>query len=358
MNDAIGGTSSSNENDNRQVLSVGKAPSLCSQCRALNLSAGDFFVPAGERKNTGERQNENLYEPITLDTRPWDSIKNATSCPLCQLLVSAIEMASEEWQAGQAPLHCQISKRLSDYPNNENTRVLEFVAQYKWTASRGSLIPVQSDAYPGAFPGRRIKPGQVDVDQIRRWLQQCETEHRGPCQQPSTGEFDKLKVDILVIDVKARCLRRLGDCCRYFALSYVWGGVNQAEAKLDSLQRLLIPGALNDLGDAVPLTIRDAMEFVEKLGERYLWVDALCIVQDDYTTKQSMIEQMHLIYSQAYATLIAAWGANSDAGLPGVSKSSRKVDQRTASISDDLAFVYPLPFQAIKKAAWATRGWT
>ncbi|KAK4100493.1 hypothetical protein N658DRAFT_497241 [Parathielavia hyrcaniae] len=100
------------------------------------------------------------------------------------------------------------------------------------------------------------------------------------------------------------------------------------------------------------------MKFVRRLGERYLWVDDLCIVQDDPATKQPMIQNMHVIYSNAYVTLIAASGDNSDAGLPGVWPSSRKADQPIPSVAEGLAFIYTFPFRAIKKAAWATRGWT
>lgn len=33
--------------------------------------------------------------------------------------------------------------------------------------------------------------------------------------------------------------------------------------------------------EILPRTILDSMDFVSRIGERYLWVDALCIAQDD-----------------------------------------------------------------------------
>ncbi|KAK2469671.1 hypothetical protein H9L39_18486 [Fusarium oxysporum f. sp. albedinis] len=124
---------------------------LCSRCRELNLSAYDFLVPKG-----GEDPNlENIYNPITLDMRPWDLIANSTKCSLCQLIVHGAQMASEDWLAGETPWQCElISRRLRGYypRDEEDIRVLEFDLQYNWGSVRGLLVPVQCDAYPGAFP--------------------------------------------------------------------------------------------------------------------------------------------------------------------------------------------------------------
>ncbi|KAH6867531.1 heterokaryon incompatibility protein-domain-containing protein [Thelonectria olida] len=348
---------SSDATEHDELTGTGKSWSLCSRCRELNLSASNFFVPGGK-----EDQNpENIHNPTTLDIRSWDLIKNATECSLCQLIFSAVRVASEDWQAGETPWQCElISRRLRGYnpQDEEDVRVLEFNAQCNWTSVRDCLVPVQSDDYPGAFPGRVIKPGQIDIEQVRRWLQQCETEHTGACQHSKIAEFNKLRANLLVIDVQAQCLRNLPESCRYIALSYVWGGVEQAETTTRNLQDLFNPGALGQISDAIPQAIRDAMELVKQLGEKYLWVDALCIVQDDQSTKQSLIDHMHIIYANAYVTLFAASGNNSNAGLPGVLPSSRKVDQLMAPVAHGLTFIYPSSFATIKKSAWATRGWT
>jgi hypothetical protein len=77
------------------------------------------------------------------------------------------------------------------------------------------------------------------------------------------------------------------------------------------------------LPNQLPATIEDAMLLVSKLNEHYLWVDSLCIIQDDAETKYSNIKQMDSIYSHAVATIIALSGFDADAGLPGVRPGTR-----------------------------------
>lgn len=331
---------------------------LCSLCQKLNLSASQFFVLEGRE----EKNADNIYNPIVLDTRTWQNVETATDCSLCRLVVSAVGAAQEDWQAGETPQKCQlVSRRLRGYDSQDSDgiRVLEFTAQYKWSSVSDLLVPVQSNGYPGAFPGRIIEPRQIDFKLVRQWMQKCDTEHTEACQHFKTAEFENIRPDLLVIDVQAQCLRRLPKTSKYIALSYVWGGIKQTETKKDNLHDLLdTPGALSKSCYSIPKTIRDAIELTKQLGEDYLWVDALCIVQDDDTIKQSMIGLMHLIYSNAFVTIFAASGSSSDAGLPGVSLSSREGDQLTAPVAQGLTFIYPASFTTIKRSAWSTRGWT
>ncbi|KAM7219426.1 hypothetical protein V8F06_005160 [Rhypophila decipiens] len=66
------------------------------------------------------------------------------------------------------------------------------------------------------------------------------------------------------------------------------------------------------------------MMLVKELGERYLWADVLCIVQDDPLQKHQDIKQMDLVYSCATATIVGLHGHNADAGLPGIRPATRK----------------------------------
>ncbi|KAF8860249.1 HET-domain-containing protein, partial [Acephala macrosclerotiorum] len=64
---------------------------------------------------------------------------------------------------------------------------------------------------------------------------------------------------------------------------------------------------------------KDIIAVVKGLGQRYLWIDALCIIQDDENNKSFQIQGMADIYSQSYLTIVALASENADSRLPGVS---------------------------------------
>jgi hypothetical protein len=67
--------------------------------------------------------------------------------------------------------------------------------------------------------------------------------------------------------------------------------------------------------DSLPLIIRDVVTITRELGIRYLWVDALCIVQDDIQDWQRESGAMIRIYSEAYFTIAAASASHCDGGI-------------------------------------------
>jgi len=62
---------------------------------------------------------------------------------------------------------------------------------------------------------------------------------------------------------------------------------------------------------------------VKQLNERYLRVDAICIMQDDLEDKMAQIQNMDQVYSNTVVSLITAEGSDANAGLPGEGASSR-----------------------------------
>lgn len=89
---------------------------------------------------------------------------------------------------------------------------------------------------------------------------------------------------------------------QYAALSYCWGG-DQA-VKLTKLN--LVPWCSGISFLDLPQTIKDAVTVTIELGLCFLWVDALCIIQDDDADNVQELARMGDIYREAHVTLSAA----------------------------------------------------
>lgn len=106
--------------------------------------------------------------------------------------------------------------------------------------------------------------------------------------------------------------------------------------------------------DALPQTLRDAVKTTRDLGYQYLWVDALCIIQDDIHDKTREISAMADIYRGSTATIMAATSRSVDEGYL---KNTRKlprfitvpVELPTGTIGY-IAIGHPCP--------WASFGWS
>lgn len=144
----------------------------------------------------------------------------------------------------------------------------------------------------------------VDVEVIRLWLSRCENRHNLCSQRIG----DSYPPGLILIDAVKMCLVPVASHSpvRYIALSYVWGYVAQPTLKKEVLETWMCDGQLRDV--EVPQTIRDAIQLAQMIGYRYIWVDALCIVQDDAASRHGQISQMHEIYRHADMTIVAADG--------------------------------------------------
>jgi len=77
----------------------------------------------------------------------------------------------------------------------------------------------------------------------------------------------------------------------------------------------------------LPKTIRDAIEITRQLGIRYIWIDALCIVQDDRLDWASESAKMGAIYSASFLTIAADSSVDCDGGC----FNSKSISQDAAS---------------------------
>lgn len=205
--------------------------------------------------------------------------------------------------------------------------------------------------------GRLVSKNQAEMSLLKGWLHTCENVH--PPGDSNPGNRAKADSFLRVIDVQRQSIVKAPRMCRYMALSYVWGGPQELQLTKKTRLELERPNGLSMDDTRLPRTITDAMLLVSRFDERYLWVDSLCIMQDDADNKHDQISLMDVIYQNAILTIVAVSGKNAGAGLPGVRAGSRNVLQHIEHIQG-LVLLNSLitPSWSVDQSIWNARAWT
>ncbi|CAF3434326.1 unnamed protein product [Fusarium graminearum] len=99
---------------------------------------------------------------------------------------------------------------------------------------------------------------------------------------------------------------------QYATLSYCWGKKPLTKLLRSNFDTMTTSGmSVHDL----PLTFRDAVTATNCLGLEYIWIDALCIIQQDLEDWVSQSTTMAKVYTYSTITLAAAASSNSHGGL-------------------------------------------
>ncbi|KAK1750458.1 heterokaryon incompatibility protein-domain-containing protein [Echria macrotheca] len=204
--------------------------------------------------------------------------------------------------------------------------------------------------------------GQIDVGQASRWLARCQTDHGETCVSNRDQGAVEEAIDLILVDIdNARLVVTTSNQAPpYVALSYVWGGVASIKTTLSNFTHLRQKGALDGVYAQLPRVVRDAITLVRGLGLGHLWVDVLCVVQDDYTNKPIMLSHMGRIYSWALLTIVAACGSDAADGLVGVAPGSRSpiLTLTTPLEGVDVLGRPPALADMLRVSQYETRGWT
>lgn len=197
----------------------------------------------------------------------------------------------------------------------------------------------------------------VDWSKAANWLQHCASNHRHILKHQSAN-LKCLPNRFKLIDIDQKCIVPAPEDPRFAALSYVWGKrqENELEIVKSNLATVCTSGYLVD--ENLPRTIADAMTVCGKLRVSYLWVDRLCIVQDDASQKHSQIAAMDVVYGAAVFTICAAAGDSSHYGLPGVRPGSQTFRRVRAELPGvEMEQILPDLDDCLQDGAWIRRGW-
>jgi hypothetical protein len=209
----------------------------------------------------------------------------------------------------------------------------------------------------------RKRPLVADMRLFRRWKCLCGAAHDDRCR-PGRIPFGRRQrlAAIRLIDVNTVSLVEIEDVqnVSWVALSYVWGSTPFRTLTKDTLKEFKEAGSLS--ASWVPNTIADAIQVTKGIGERYLWTDSLCIIQDSDVDKANCIPYMDIIYGHACVTIINAAGDSAFSGLPGVRPGTRFQAEDPFEIDGTWFMQSHRKFgeanQIFGDSKWFTRGWT
>ncbi|KAJ3544687.1 hypothetical protein NM208_g2931 [Fusarium decemcellulare] len=146
-----------------------------------------------------------------------------------------------------------------------------------------------------------LDPASVGAfDLARKWVQECLNNH-SYCENP-TEPFMPTRIIEISSSGKDICICKDTLPAPYAVLSYCWGGPQRITLTKSRVQA----SQLSFVTDTLPRTLRDAVRVCRELGLRYLWVDALCIVQDDPEDKAFEIGNMANIYQNSSVAIMAS----------------------------------------------------
>lgn len=188
-----------------------------------------------------------------------------------------------------------------------------------------------------------------------------------PTRLIDVGTSDSLQVRLVETADDSEALMRGISEAGFMALSYCWGGDQQAkllEAKVAHYKRSIDPTTLSQ-------TLQDAIWVARTTGFRYLWIDSLCIIQDDVDgqgnnpDKAMEITRMASYYGRATITLSAASSEKAVDGFLGVRKDASlalgpiQIQLRSKNTGEPIGRVYLVEgYDLSSTEPITTRAWT
>ncbi|RDW56723.1 hypothetical protein BP6252_14016 [Coleophoma cylindrospora] len=139
------------------------------------------------------------------------------------------------------------------------------------------------------------------LQRIQELLEDCNLNH----SRCSVTELPALPTRVIVVgDDKTppRLLCMQGERAEYLALSHCWGTEQNFTTTTETLDERTRGIAWEDL----PKTFQDAITLARVLNFSYLWIDSLCILQDDRKDWEREGMKMGMIYENASLTVAAS----------------------------------------------------
>ncbi|KAI1266220.1 heterokaryon incompatibility protein-domain-containing protein [Xylariaceae sp. FL1019] len=339
----------SSASDERKGYETGKLPSRCEYCARLSISSLIDLARIDFRARTISAAASYQHQP-SLDDLEASAIQG---CDLCTLIVNSLNATPRNAEYAQYPLANEESTWFYLRTLKESNIGLSIDAAHLYPYDRldqaqvFDTLVIHIGPLPGRFSRtRNIKPydhlsftifrsptchraniGGFDIGRLdhdvdlgsdvslnvaRQWLNTCR-DHHGECSKALASRLPSRVLDVSHTNANndIRSVATEGASGFYVTLSHCWGGNVSLRLLSNNAEALQTEIRLKDL----PATFRDAVTITRALNIPYLWIDALCIVQDSKADWDHESKQMGSYYGNAVLTLCASAAENSTAGI-------------------------------------------
>jgi hypothetical protein len=199
------------------------------------------------------------------------------------------------------------------------------VRRHSVLMSEGTELPVLricthqgADAAPADvqvdFPMLPEVGSPIHFKLLREWLRVCDKDH--DCSPESNTPLPTRVLD--VGNQQNPELLRLyftkGARGKYIALSHCWGKLKENEKFCTYRHNITALRQGIDF-NKLPKNFQDAITVTRGLGERFLWIDSLCIIQEDKDDWDKESKRMEMVFGSAYCTIAASSAKSSLQGF-------------------------------------------
>jgi hypothetical protein len=151
---------------------------------------------------------------------------------------------------------------------------------------------------------------------VSSWLSRCDKNHTlcGSIQRTYDGKTPARLVHVgTTLNPSLSLVNSLGPEIKFAALSYCWGDAKQVKLQNENLAEFT--SAIPE--DTLPQTIKDAIILTRALDISHIWIDALCIIQDNAYDWEVEAAKMASVYGGAHVVISAARGESCESGFLG-----------------------------------------
>lgn len=172
------------------------------------------------------------------------------------------------------------------------------------------MQPDPWDSMPSAVRTTARTDSEEALQTALEWIEECVEAH-DYCQSPDKPTLPTRVIDVGLNDGVIKLVETHGKKARYVCLSHCWGLVpiiTTTRATLNDRKKAISSQELSN-------TFRDAILLTRRLGVDFIWIDSLCIVQDDLEDWEIESANMASIYNNSYLTIAATKSRDGSGGF-------------------------------------------